>query len=384
MSTDATNDSLSEDDLAALSGELLEHLNNDHGDWVLTVARGRAGAVESTDAELVGLDLEGVFISVTGGATDGQTVKALFTEPIADLGALQAQAAAMAEVARAALGVEQLTSLEAQHTELSSIRTFLTTVVDRVPVATDVVKVTFGGGDLATFVSLGFDQFVYVLAPRPGRELTIDQTFTWEAWQEVPEQERPIGAYYTVREWRPETEELDALFVLHGDDAPSHEHGGWAASWARSARRGDPVALWGPRTAWEPPATTTEYLLVADDTGAPAVGAIIEGLPAGSSVLAFVEIDSEDHAIEMPMRAGVEVRWLHRRGAAPGTTSLLLDAVRDAVPPGGAPAGLYAWGGGESRRVTAVRQYLRKDVGMARDAVSMTGYWRLDPHDDRD
>ncbi len=382
MSTDSSTDALTEADLAELSAGLLEHLNNDHGDWVLTIARGRAGAVESTDAELVGLDLEGVLISVTGGATDGQTVKALFTGPITDLGRLQAQAVELAVAARAALGVDTLTSLEAERVGLSAIRTFLTTVVDRAEVATDVVKITFGGGDLATFTSLGFDQFLYVLAPRPTHtELTIDQSFTWEAWQEMPEHDRPIGAYYTVREWRPESHELDLYFVLHGDLAPSDEHGGWAASWARSARRGDPVALWGPRTAWEPPTTVSEYLLVADDTGAPAVAAIIDSLSVGTAVRAIVEVDDADHAIEMPVRDGVHVQWIHRRGAAPGTTSLLLDAVRERVPPGSSVGALYAWGGAESKTITAVRKYLRHDLGLARDQVSMTGYWRLGADD---
>ena len=48
------------------------------------------------------------------------------------------------------------------------------------------------------------------------------------------------------------------------------------------ARPGDPVALWGPRTAYAPPAGTDWYLLVADETGLPAVAAILESLPEGT------------------------------------------------------------------------------------------------------
>ena len=36
-----------------------------------------------------------------------------------------------------------------------------------------------------------------------------------------------------------------------------------------------PVALWGPRTGFEPAAETDWYLLVADETGLPAVAAIL-------------------------------------------------------------------------------------------------------------
>jgi NADPH-dependent ferric siderophore reductase len=72
------------------------------------------------------------------------------------------------------------------------------------------------------------------------------------------------------------------------------------------------------------------------------------------------------------------VTWLHRDGAAPGTTRLLLDAVAALPWPGGTP---YAWGGGESGAMTAVRRHLRDDVGLDREAVSMGAYWR---HTDRD
>ena len=63
--------------------------------------------------------------------------------------------------------------------------------------------------------------------------------------------ERPIGAYYTVRRWRPDVAELDMLFVLHGDEdtgRPDRRRRG-----PPGARPGDPVALWGPRAAFEPP-----------------------------------------------------------------------------------------------------------------------------------
>ena len=64
-----------------------------------------------------------------------------------------------------------------------------------------------------------------------------------------------------------------------------------------------------------------------------------------------------------------------------GTTTMLVDAVR-AMP---WPAGVaYAWGGAESRCITAVRKHVRTERGLSRDAVSMTGYWRHDDHADDD
>ncbi len=101
-------------------------------------------------------------------------------------------------------------------------------------------RITFGGGDLATFTPLGPDTFLYVLLPPPGRSaLTIDGGFTWEAWGRMADAERPVGAYYTMREWRPDVGELDMLFVLH-------EPAGPASAWAARARPGRSGGAVGP------------------------------------------------------------------------------------------------------------------------------------------
>ncbi|NLV55321.1 MAG: siderophore-interacting protein, partial [Acidimicrobiales bacterium] len=36
----------------------------------------------------------------------------------------------------------------------------------------------------------------------------------------------------------------------------------------------------------------------------------------------------------------------------------------------------YVWGGGESRAMTAVRRYVRREIGLPREAVSLVAYWR--------
>lgn len=254
---------------------------------------------------------------------------------------------------------------------LLECRTFLTAVRAVRDVHRDLRCITFGGGDLASFAPIGPDTFLALLLPPPGRdELTIDASFTWEQWEAMPEADRPVGAYYTVRRWRPDAAELDMLFVLHGDE-------GHASAWAARARPGDPVGLWGPRTMWHPPADPAWYLLVADDTGLPAVAGILEQLPERATVRVLAEVDDASTHQELPVRPGCEVTWLHRDGAPAGTTTLLVDAVRRLEWPPGTP---YAWGGGESRAMTAVRRHLRREVGLPREAVSMVAYWRHAAH----
>ena len=51
----------------------------------------------------------------------------------------------------------------------------------------------------------------------------------------------------------------------------------------------------------------------------------------------LAEVADEHEHQELPARDGVEVTWLHRDGAAAGTTTLLADAVRAMPWPAGQP-----------------------------------------------
>jgi NADPH-dependent ferric siderophore reductase len=261
----------------------------------------------------------------------------------------------------------EATEAERRASERRGIRTFVTEVTAVRDLHPHLREVTFGGGDLATFDPAGPDTFLYLLLPPEGRTaLTIDRSFTWAAHARMAAEDKPVGAYYTLGRWRPEVQELDIVMVLHGDTGP-------ASRWASRAAVGDPVALWGPRTAYHPPAGTDRLVLVADETGLPAVAAILEQLPAGWTAQVLAEVDGEAERHDLPTGPGITTTWLHRDGAEAGTTSVLADAAAALEPPGGTP---YVWGGGESRAMTAVRRRVRDGWGLDREAVSLVAYWR--------
>lgn len=253
--------------------------------------------------------------------------------------------------------------------DIDALKTFITTVTAVEEVHPHMRRITFAGDDLAEFEPVGPDSFLYLLVAPPGRtELGIGRDFTWTAYFGMPDDERPVGGYYTLVDWRPEARELVMHLMTHGDT-------GSAAAWVARAQVGDAAALWGPRTAYAPPADTTSFVLVADETGVPAASVIAAEVPDGVPVVAFLEVGSADERQPFPERDRHEVIWLHRDGADAGTTTLLPDAVRAAAWPGGTP---YVWGGGESRAMTAVRKYVRHEVGLPREAVSLVAYWRHD------
>lgn len=90
----------------------------------------------------------------------------------------------------------------------------------------------------------------------------------------------------------------------------------------------------------------------------------------------LVETVDARHVIELPQRFGVAVTWLYRGDDEPGTGDQLFGAVRALDLAGHTDRGLVAFGAGQSRQMTQIRKYLRHEIGMTADNVSMTGYWR--------
>ena len=357
--------------IAEMQPLLIAHFNASYGDALTILGRAHSGLDDVVEAELRGMTCETITLGVhtTDAVTD---IVVPFDRPLADLADIQTVSVAAIAAARAKLGITQLTSAEIEAASLASIPTHITSVVATEMVTPHIKQITFGGGDLVNFEPVGPDQFMYVLAAAPGQaELPIDSSFTWEWYDQTPPHGRPIGAYYTVRRWHPVTAELDLWFVLHGDGG---DHvAGPASTWAAQATPGESVGLWGPRTSWAPPADTDWYLLVGDETGLPAIATILESLPDGTPATVFIETTGTSDRVELPTSASVAVTWIDRGDDPAGTTTQLADAVRSMPWPSGTA---YAWGGGESRAMTAIRKYVRREVGLPREAVSMTGYWR--------
>ena len=371
---EATADGGADDPIVALMAdageEILYRLNEDFEDSLLFVGRVLGDRPGATRCTIVAIDSLGVD-SVVRDPEGDHEVRIGFSEPVGDRDALTLALIDLVVRAREVSGEDGTSSGEEAFAGLAAIRTFLTSVAAVREITPHLREVTFRGGDLATFEPLGPDTFLYLLLPPPGRtELGIDQSFTWEAHGAMAPEDQPRGAYYTLRAWRPAVAELDIWMVLHGD-------AGYASAWAGRVAPGDQVALWGPRTAFEPPEGTAHLLLVADETGLPAVAVILEQLPEGTTATVVAESGAAAERQPLPEVPGADVVWLDRGDAEIGTTTLLVDAVRQ-LPE--LPATTYVWGGGESRAMTAVRRHVRDERGLSREQVSLVGYWRHARH----
>lgn len=231
----------------------------------------------------------------------------------------------------------------------------------------NLLRVRFGGGDLAGWSSTGRgDERLVVVFPHPGdREPPGPQRQPDGTYDYPDEATRPPMRSYTVRAWNERNSELLVDFVTHS--------GGVAAAWALTAEPGQVVYLTAATGWYDPPADTGWELLVADMTGLPALGRILELLAAGRRAYVIAEVIEPGDEQPLTSAGTVETRWLHGtgHGVAP---SGLLDAVHEFRWPDG-PG--YVWFAGEASESRAVRKHLRAELGWSPERYDILGYWRL-------
>ncbi|WP_425839584.1 siderophore-interacting protein [Microbacterium sp. PA5] len=241
------------------------------------------------------------------------------------------------------------------------------------------MRITLGGGDIARFRPLGYDQWFRLFLPVGGDEgleripAKANSILGYLKYLRIPAGMRPVMRNYTVRAYRaggPDGggAEIDVDFVLHG----SGDAAGPASRWAEAATPGESVVIIDEGLGFRPERGVERVALVADETGAPAVAGVCASLPATATGFAIIEAPSADDILPFDAPAGVDVQWIVRgAGVKPG--SLALAALQERDLPGDPHAFIV----GEQALPTAARRYLVGERGLDKGAVSFVGYWRV-------
>src|ERR1700734_1664170 len=166
-------------------------------------------------------------------------------------------------------------------------RTLTITQVEKI--AAHMIRVTLTG-DLEGFKSLGFDDHVKLFFP--------DGTTNAEGAPNM------LGRDFTPRRYDPAANTLAIDFAIH-DAGP-------ATRWAEQAKPGQTLSIGGPRGSFIIPNTHDWPLLVADETGLPAIGRRLAELPAGTRVVVLGEVDSASDQFAFETAANATVTWAHR------------------------------------------------------------------------
>ena len=225
----------------------------------------------------------------------------------------------------------------------------------------EVVRVVLGGEDLADLRAERADSYVKVVLPAPGT--VLEEPLDVAAVRASrPREEWPVVRTYTVRAVDAVRGEVTIDFVHHGEE-------GVAGPWAAAARPGDVVHLMGPGGAYSPDPAAPWHLMVGDASALPAIAASLERVPAGATAVAVVQVHGPAEQQALPCPGELRVHWLH---GAPDPEALV-ELLRSLELPAGAP---HAFVHGEADCVRAVRRWVRTDLGVPREMLSASGYWR--------
>ncbi|SKC52832.1 siderophore-interacting protein [Krasilnikoviella flava] len=224
-----------------------------------------------------------------------------------------------------------------------------------------LVRVTIAGPELATLDPTGHtDSYVKLVLG----ELTDG---------------RPLLRAYTVRAARGAAAgtsgeaEWDIDLVVHGDE-------GVGGPWATRVQPGEEVSFMGPGGDYAPDAAAPWHLLVGDDSALPAVAAALEALPAGAVAHAVVEVPGPADELPLETTADLTLTWVHR-GSGDGVG--LAGTVRAAHAAGAFPAGApHVFLHGEAGCVRDLRRWVRAELGVPRELLSASGYWRRGSDDE--
>jgi NADPH-dependent ferric siderophore reductase len=200
-----------------------------------------------------------------------------------------------------------------------------------------VRSVTFGGPDIAGFVSASFDDHIKLFLPGDAGQ--------------------PVMRDYTPRHHDAAAGELSIEFALHGD--------GPAARWAAQAAPGQRVGIGGPRGSFIVPTDYDWHLLAGDETALPAIARRLQELPAGAVVQLLLRVGAADRR-ELGSAADVQLHWCD------DGTALLAAARALVLPPGEG----YAWCAGEARLMAQLRQVLVFEKGHPASHIRAAAYWK--------
>ncbi|WP_312678315.1 siderophore-interacting protein [Microbacterium sp.] len=243
------------------------------------------------------------------------------------------------------------------------------------------MRITLGGSEIARFTPMGYDQWFRIFPPHSGEggdggleriPAKANKIFGYLKYLRIPDGVRPVMRNYTVRAYRAAGPsggpEIDVDFVLHGSGPTA----GPASRWADAAVPGESVVVIDEGLGFNPQRGVESVLLVADETGAPAVAGICASLPDSATGVALIEAPSAEDVLEFEAPAGLEVRWLVRDAdVKPGT--LALETLQQL----GAPASdAHCFIVGEQSLPTAARRHLVAQ-GVDKDRISFVGYWRV-------
>ncbi|MFC5337012.1 siderophore-interacting protein [Leucobacter denitrificans] len=256
------------------------------------------------------------------------------------------------------------------------------TVVRTARITPSIARVTLVGDDLTGFNAPGFDDHVKIYLPDSHGEISAPALVGGSL--KHTGKKTSATRDYTVRAFRDAVgdrpAELDIDFVLHGhgregEGASDGAGGGGdaagpASEWAADAGLGDPLVITGPKRSELAPTWAKSAVIIADETGFPAAARLIVDLGDVPIVCLFAASTEcvDAYFAEVPGRERLDLRVVKYPEAADEHEAALRNLSIDAET--------FVFAAGEKHLLAPLRRYLKKQLELPKQQLSMHGYWK--------
>ena len=231
-------------------------------------------------------------------------------------------------------------------------------------ISKNIKEISFKG-DFSKLETKNTDDFLFVIVPLDKKKTILDRDYSMENYRKQISEDKKItaGAYYTIRNFS--EDEIKMWFVLHS-------HSGNLGNWAEKAKTGDQAILWGPRSMFSPSKKFSHLILIADETGIPAMKVISENNKLFSKCTTFYEVIDESCQLLTKEENNISEYWIHREDDEPGEGDKLLHRLKAYELP---KNDFYIFGAGEARQMMKIRKFF-KNKGVLKEQMHITGYWK--------
>lgn len=230
------------------------------------------------------------------------------------------------------------------------------------PLTPRLVRVTVGGPELDGLVIEQPAASVRLLLPAPGSSELVMPTWQGNEFR-LPDGSRPTIRTLTPLRLDSTTQELDLEIVVH--------EGGAASAWAQAARPGDRAAISGPGRGYPIDADASGFVLGGDESAIPAIGQLLEMLPADKPVHVIVEVADPAARLELPKHPAATVDWYDLPAGAPPGDALVPAIISTELAPGA-----RIWAAGEAAAMQRIRRHLLDERNLPRSETWIRGYWK--------
>ena len=342
---------------------MMDVYNDRHSDAIIFLTKYYFEVNEVIESALSSFDESKLTLSVNT-KTDTLTKDIEFrTEPLNSNEAAAYLLECLSEARKKAPKNEPKTKIEAEIERNQKLKTYTTQVSATKKISSNIIEITFKNG-LKNLPNIKNDGFLFFIVPKLRKD-KFPEGFSMSDYRSMVGQEdqKFFGAYYTIKNFR--DDEIDVWFVLHKDPGP-------LADWASKVELGDHVAVWGPRTSFQPPKNTTHYLFIADETAQPAVLASIENLSKGEEFLCLFETKDICSQYEYGLDNG-NIEWVYRDLDEAGEGDKLMSRINELDID---TKDLYIFGAGEGKQMSVIRKSLKQKYALKSSQITLTGYWR--------